>query len=300
MIEHWLKPSIPNSIPSSALARADELVRKTAFLAGMVAPETAACFSNLLKVTNAHYSSVIDGEPSESNVLKPAFILEHHQNAFGDIPEHRRRVVAVLCQHYQLLHRRTQRDGIGAFARALIFEHFAQLGLQPHLWSLSRGLGRRLGEYQSATAMNNPLDKEGFEGAQQLVGGGQLAFIDLMLVVCHEEVGYMTAALNRHRLRESVNSAYRRNLRLKKAGIGPETMPAYLALLIQGTLPRTEFEIFTGLPSEAASDQLSKLINVGIVVSPPANLHRLEVGLPVWFAQDIFPDLHNAARSSSA
>lgn len=70
-------PSLPDSIPISTLARADELVRRTAFLAGMVAPETAACLSELLEVTNTHYSSVIDGCPSEPKVLERASIPEN-------------------------------------------------------------------------------------------------------------------------------------------------------------------------------------------------------------------------------
>jgi hypothetical protein len=294
MTERWLLPTLPDSIPTSTLTRADELVRKTAFLAGLVAPETASCLSELLEVTNAHYSSVIDGGLCEPEILERAFILEHHQSAFGEIPEHRRRIVAVLCQHYQLLHRRTPRNGIGAFARALTFEHFALLGLHPHLWSLSRGMGRRLDEYQSATGMNDPMQTDGLEGAQQLIAREQLAFIEFMLDVCHEEVDYMTAALNRHRLRESVTHAYRTNSRLKEAGISLETIPALLALLIQGSLPRTEFETFTGLPHGEVSEQLNRLLSLGFVVSPSSNLQRLEVGLPAWFAQDLLPDFHLA------
>jgi Fic family protein len=294
MTEHWLHPIIPSSIPTSTLAGVDELVMKTAFLTGLVAPETAACLSELLKVTNAHYSSEIDGNPSEPEMLERELVLEHHQSDFGNIPELRRRIVAVLCQHYQLLHRRTERDGIRALARALTFEHFDLLGLHPHLWSLSRGLGRRLDEYLSVTAMSAPMSKDGLEGGQKLIGKGQLAFIDFMLDVCHEEVGYMTAALNRRRLRESVTRAYKTNSRLKDSGIRPETMPALLALLIQGALPRSEFVTFTGLPSEAASDQLSKLISIGVVVSPPSNLHGLEIGLPAWFALELLPDFHFA------
>ncbi|MCW8275207.1 hypothetical protein IMF27_05390 [Pseudomonas sp. PCH199] len=264
MTERWLLPTLPDSIPASTLARADELERSSAFLAGLVAPETAACLSEHIKITNAHYSSGVDGEPSEPEVLNRAFILEHHQSAFGEIPELRRRIVAVLCQHYQLLHRPTHRDGIQAFARAITFEHFALLGLQPHLWSLSRGLVRRLNEYQSATGMNDLMKTDGLEGAQKRIGGGQLAFIDFMLDVCNEEADYMTNALSRHQLRESVTHAYRVNWRLSEAGVSPKTMPALLALLIQGSLPRIEFVTFTGLPPEAASEQLNRLLILGI------------------------------------
>lgn len=291
MTEHWLHPIIPNSIPTSILARADELVRKTAFLSGMVAPETAACLSERLKGANAHYSNMIDGNPSEPETLVRAFILEHHQSAFGGIPEHRRRIVAVLCQHYQLLHERTPREANGAFARALTIEHFAQLGLQPHLWSLSRGLGRRLDEYLSATAMNGPLGNDGLEGTQERTAGEQLAFIDFMLDVCHEEVDYMSAALNRRKLRESVTNAFNTNSRFAETGIKAEIAPAFLALLIQGALPRSEFKTFTGLQPDIAKDQLNRLIDVGVVGSSPSDLLTIEVALPDWFVKELLPDL---------
>jgi hypothetical protein len=295
MTEHWLHPIIPSSIPTSTLARADELVRKTAFLAGLVAPETGACLSELLKAPNAHYSSVIDGNPSRPESLEHEFALEHHQRAFGNIPDLRRRIVSVLCQHYQLFHKRIHIDGgIGAFARGLTLEHFAILGLHPHLWSLSRGLSRRLDEYQSATSMNDLILTDGLEGAEQPNDREQLAFIDFVLDASHDEVDFMTTALDRRRLRESVSRAYKTNSSLKESGIRPETMPAVLALLIQGALPRSEFETFTGLPREAARDQLNRLLKLGIVVIPPTNLQRLEVGLPAWFAQVLLPDFHLA------
>ncbi|MNI61934.1 hypothetical protein D3C73_1172260 [compost metagenome] len=115
-----------------------------------------------------------------------------------------------------------------------------------------------------------------------------------MLDVCHDEVDYMTTALSRHQLRKSVTHAFRSNRRLSKAGVSSKTMPATLALLIQGSLPRTEFETFTGLPLEAANEQLNRLLNLGIVVSPLCNLQRLEVGLPAWFALDLLSDFHLA------
>lgn len=115
--------------------------------------------------------------------------------------------------------------------------YFTQFGLQSHLWSFLHGLGRRLDDYQAT----EPKCKDGVEGGQIRTGGEQLAFIDFMLDACYEEVDYMTTALSRHQLRESVTHAYSTNLRLTEADISPETMPALLAVLIQGSLPRTEF-----------------------------------------------------------
>jgi hypothetical protein len=121
-------------------------------------------------------------------------------------------------------------------------------------------------------------------------GKSILSFIAFMLEVCLEEVGYMTATLNRGRLREAVMHVFRSHSRLTDAGIRPGTTPALFALLIQGALPGTEFETFTGLQPSEASDQLSRLISVGLVVSSASNRHMLQVGLPTWLAQSIFPD----------
>jgi hypothetical protein len=49
---------------------------------------------------------------------------------------------------------------------------------------------------------------------------------------------------------------------------------------------------FTGLTSRPAIDELSRLIKVGLVESRTPKSRFVTPGLPAWFAQDIFPDLH--------
>lgn len=292
--DQWLIPPLSDSITPSTLARADLLVTKTAYLAGMVAPETAACLSRLLMDSDAHYSRIIDGYHAEPEVLKDALNSANKYSTLRKTPELRRCVVAALVHHYCLLRMRPLLDGNGVLARMIAHQHLAPLGLYPQLWSLSRGLARRHGEYYAALNTTDSTQDVPFAGGMQRSDKAPLGFIEFMLDVCHEEVDYMTTALSRHQLRESVAHAYRTNSRLTEAGVSPETMPALLALLIQGSLPRTEFVTFTGLPREAASDQLNRLLNLGIVVSPPFNLQRLEVGLPAWFAQDLLPDFRSA------
>ena len=289
-VDQWLIPPLPDLIPPSILSKADVLVTKTAFLAGLLAPETAACLSRQLKVSDAEYSRIIDGHNTDLEVLEDATNLASTQSTLGEITELRRRLIAALAHHYHLVQTQPLSDGNGAVARQIVHTHFAQIGLHPQLWSLSRGLACRQEEYHAALGITGGTQERQLASGFQRTDKASLTFIEFMLDVCHEEVDYMTTALNRHQLRESVAHAYRTNARLTKAGISPETMPALLALLIQGALPHTEFVTFTGLPREAASDQLNRLLKLGIVVSPPSNLQRLEVGLPAWFAQVLLPD----------
>ncbi|WP_447764709.1 hypothetical protein [Pseudomonas reinekei] len=282
-------PALPDSIPPPLLASADLLVTKAAFLAGMISPETAACLSNLLMDSDAHFSRIIDGYHTEPKVLKDAFSSANKQSTLMKVPELRRRIVAVLAHHFHVLQTQALPDAKGAIARAIIHQHLAQLGLHPHLWSLARGLARRHEEYHALAPTHRTRVSESIGGIQP-TGKSTLSFIEFILEVCLGELDYMTAALNRGRLREAVMHVFRSNSWLAEAGIRPQTAPAYLSLLIQGALPRVEFETFTGLHPSEASDQLSRLINVGIAVSAAANLHTVQVGLPLWFAQDIFPD----------
>lgn len=282
-------PTLSDSIPPSLLTNADLLVTKTAYLAGMVAPETGACLSNLLMVSEAHYSSIIDGRHTEPGVLKNALNSANQQSTLEKEPELRRRIVVALAQHFRLLQTQAFPDTQGVVARVITHQHLAQLGLHPHLWSLARGLARRHAEYHALAPTNSTRVSEPTGGVQPSVKS-TLSFVGFMLEVCVGEVDYMTAALNRHRLREAVMHGFSTNSRLIEAGIRTQTGPAFLALLIQGALPRTEFETFTGLQLSEACDQLSKVINLGLVVSSACNRHTLRLGLPTWFAQDIFPD----------
>lgn len=292
-------PVLPDSIPPSILASADLLVTKAAFLTGMVASETAACLSNLLMDSDARYSSIIDGYHTEPEALKNALNLANQQSTLEKVPELRRRIVAVLAHHFYLLQSQAFSDAKGAVAREIIHQHLAQLELHPHLWSLARGLARRHEEYRALALTHRTRVSEPIGGAQPS-RESTLSFIDFMLEVCLEEVDYMTTVLNRGQVREAVMHVFRTHSLLAEAGIRAEIAPAFLALLIQGPLPRSEFETFTGLQPNEACDQLSRLIHLGLAVKSTSKSHTLEVGIPTWLAQDILPDfflVKNVVRS---
>ncbi|MNO90380.1 hypothetical protein D3C76_818880 [compost metagenome] len=225
-------------------------------------------------------------------MLEDANNLASTQFTLGEITELRRRLIAALAHHYHLVQTQPLSDGNGAVARLIVHIHFAQIGLHPHLWSLPRGIARKREEYHAALGLTGGTQGRQPSGGFQRTDKALLGFIAFMLDVCHEEVDYMTATLNRRKLRESVTNAFNTNSRLTEAGIRAEIAPAFLALLIQGAVPRSEFNTFTGLQSEAASNQVARLINIGLVVSPPSDLLTLEIALPDWFVRELLPDLH--------
>lgn len=57
-------------------------------------------------------------------------------------------------------------------------------------------------------------------------------------------------------------------------------------------MPRSDLKTFLGLGDRLAIDQLQRLIRLGLVESPTPKSRQVYLGLPVWFAQDLVPDLH--------
>lgn len=385
----YLDPVLTESLPDSIIQAADQLPRKTEFLAGRLAEETSNQLAGLLRITNTYYSNLIEGHRTEiaelqaarsvptrarkelkelavhhmtqqevmerslrmrrpeafSAMFAPELIstthyrlfkaatpseltlgdgrimvpgrlrsredeqvqvgmhiapaasavlpmLDHLQLNYGRIKDPRRQLIAALANHHRLALVHPFLDGNGRVTRMLTHLQLVYLGLKPTLWSLSRGLARRQDDYYRFLAMADRPREGDYDGRGQLSQRHYFNFIEFMLDVCHDQVEYMTAALNTSRLREQVSHAFLSNPELRHAGIKSTSAAAVLALLTQGAMPRAEFKLFTGLTDRLASEELGRLVGVGIVRSSTPKARTVEIGLPARFAALIFPDLH--------
>ncbi|MHC8287446.1 Fic family protein [Pseudomonas sp. XS1P51] len=219
-------------------------------------------------------------------------MLRHLQAGFGRQTDSRRQLISALAYHYRLAWVHPFADGNGRVARLVTHLQLVSLGLKPTLWSLSRGLARQHQNYYAALTMADRPREGDLDGRGQLSQRRYFEFIEFMLQVCHEQVDYMTAAVDPSQLRERVIRAFHYNEKLQQQGIRPESAPAIIALITQGSLPRNEIKTFTGLTPRPAIDELSRLIKAGLVESQTPKSRIVTPGLPAWFAQDIFPDLH--------
>jgi len=219
-------------------------------------------------------------------------MLRHLQAGFGRQTDSRRQLISALAYHHRLAWVHPFADGNGRVARLVTHLQLVSLGLKPTLWSLSRGLARQHQDYYTALTMADRRREGDLDGRGQLSQRRYFEFIEFMLQVCHDQVDYMTAAVDPSQLRERVIHAFHYNEKLIKQGIRPESAPAIIALITQGSLPRNEIKTFTGLTPRPAIDELSRLIKVGLVESRTPKSRFVTPGLPAWFAQDIFPDLH--------
>lgn len=219
-------------------------------------------------------------------------MLRHLQAGIGRQTDSRRQLVSALAYHHRLAWVHPFADGNGRVARLITHLQLVSLGLRPTLWSLSRGLARQHRDYYAALSMADRPREGDLDGRGQLSQRRYFEFIEFMLQICHDQVDYMTAAVDPSHLREHVTRAFRLNEKIREQGIRPETAPAIIALITQGSLPRSEIKTFTGLTQRPAIDELSRLIRAGLVESHTPKSRVVTPGLPAWFAQEIFPDLH--------
>ncbi|MGP6424818.1 MULTISPECIES: Fic family protein [Pseudomonas] len=225
-------------------------------------------------------------------------MLNRMQQIYGRLPDARSRLLAVMAYHHRLAWVHPFVDGNGRTVRLVTHLQLQKLGLVSPLWSLSRGLARQQASYYARLANADKPRRGDLDGRGQLTQAGLFEFVGFMLETCLDQMRYTEQALNISNMRERLQTIFAWDERIKRAGIKLETARALHVLLTQGTLSRADFKIFTGLSDRVATDQLKSLVQLGLVESATPKARDLYPGLPIWFAQLLFPDLHQRINAA--
>lgn len=226
-------------------------------------------------------------------------MLDRMQQVYGRVPDARSRLIAVMAYHHRLAWVHPFADGNGRTVRLVTHLQLHKLGLVSPLWSLSRGLARQQDIYYARLANADKPRRGDLDGRGQLTQAGLFEFVGFMLETCLDQMSYTEQALNISNMRERLHTIFAWDERIKRAGLKQESARALHILLTQGTVSRADFKIFTGLPDRVATDQLRSLVQLGIVESATPKARDLYPGLPIWFAQLLFPDLHQRMVTAS-
>lgn len=219
-------------------------------------------------------------------------MLARMQEAYGRIQDPRRQLLAALAYHHRLAWVHPFADGNGRVVRMITHLHLLRLGLGTPLWSLSRGLARKQKEYYARLANADAPRRGDLDGRGQLTQEGLFEFLRFMLAVCADQLDYMIDAVSVGQLKDRLTRLVVFERRFIDAGIRPEAARALHILITQGAVSRADFKVFLGLGETRSTAQLKALIELGVVESPTPKSREIYPGLPVWFAQQLFPDLH--------
>ncbi|MBV6752268.1 Fic family protein [Pseudomonas chlororaphis] len=219
-------------------------------------------------------------------------MLVRMQQVYGRLPDARSRLLATMAYHHRLAWIHPFVDGNGRSIRLITHLQLHKLGLASPLWSLSRGLARQQNAYYAFLANADKPRRGDLDGRGQLTQAGLFEFVGFMLETCLDQMRYTEQALNVAQMRARLETIFKWEPRILKAGLKLESARALHILLTQGTISRADFKVFTGLNERTAIEQLKILVNLGIVESLSPKARDLYPGLPIWFAQLLFPDLH--------
>lgn len=219
-------------------------------------------------------------------------MLTRLQQVYGRQPDLTSRILSSLAYHHRLAFVHPFEDGNGRVVRMITHLQLMRLGLASPLWSLSRGLARKQDEYYRQLRAADQPRRGDLDGRGQLTQSGLFGFVEFMLQVCIDQMEYIEQTMDLVSLRKRLERVIGLEPRFIESGVKQEMAKAIHILLTQGEVARADFKTFSGLHDRVASDQLKKLIDMGVVEAPSAKSRSIFPGLPVWFAQMIFPDLH--------
>jgi Fic family protein len=219
-------------------------------------------------------------------------MLTRLQQVYGQQLDLTSRVLGSLAYHHRLAFVHPFEDGNGRVVRMMTHLQLMQLGLASPLWSLSRGLARKQDEYYRQLRAADQPRRGDLDGRGQLTQSGLCGFVEFMLQVCIDQMDYIEQSMDLVSLRKRLERVIGLEPRFIDSGIKQEMAKAIHILFTQGEVSRADFKTFSGLHNRVASDQLTMLIEMGVVEAPSAKSRSVFPGLPVWFAQLIFPDLH--------
>ncbi|WP_243722635.1 Fic family protein [Pseudomonas aeruginosa] len=212
---------------------------------------------------------------------------------YGRAQDPRSRLLGAMAYHQRLGFVHPFEDGNGRVMRMITHLQLGMLGLSSPLWSISRGLARRQDEYYARLSAADRPRRGDLDGRGQLTQTGLIDFVRFMLQVCKDQILYTSEAMGLQTLRQRLDRIVLYEPQFTKAGIKPEAARALHLLLIQGEVSRAEFKVYFGLHERTAIEQLKALIMLGVVEAPSPKSREVYPGLPVWFAQLVFPDLHS-------
>ncbi len=219
----------------------------------------------------------LGGQLDQTSEVRTRLLMQMG-TVYGAPEDQRSRIISAMAYHHRLACSDPFEGGGGQLARLLTHLQLHYLGLSASLWSLQRGLAGRQDTYEHYL---------GDVGRSEPYG-----FIEFMLDTCLEQMKFMDTLLNPKHLRDKLSNAFINSPEIQRAAIKPGCAKAIHILFSHGEVSRSDFKVFTGLGEKLATEQVAKLVALGLVVAPTPKSRQLYPGIPLWFAEMLFPELH--------
>jgi len=216
----------------------------------------------------------------------PRFV-ERFQQVYGNVGK-TESIISTAAAHHRLLWIHPFVDGNGRVARLMSHAMVLELLDSGAVWSVARGLARRVGDYKRLLANCDLARRNDLDGRGTLSEEALAEFTRFFLKVCIDQVDFMERLVQPDRLRTRILMWAEEEIRLgqlpARSGTVLET------LLYRGELPRGDADAIAGTSERQGRRIVSALLEKEVLTSesPRAPLH---LAFPAILASRWMPGL---------
>ncbi len=197
-------------------------------------------------------------------------------------------VIAAASAHHRLLWIHPFLDANGRVARLVSHATLLQALDTGALWSVARGLARRVDDYKAHLAACDMPRRNDLDGRGSLSEEALIEFTKFFLEVCIDQVDFMKGLIQPDGLRERVLLWTEEEIRLGR--LPPKAGRVLEALLYRGELPRSDLAALVDVSERHARRVVSALSDRGVITSDGPR-KPLRLGLPATLAARWMPGL---------
>jgi Fic family protein len=242
-------------------------------------------------------TKVIPGEPRQRDVR----VGQHIAVSPGALPRFLKRfeqvyshlgkaetIIAAAAAHHRLLWIHPFLDGNGRVARLMSYATFLEALDTGGIWSIARGLARKVRDYKAHLATCDLLRRNDLDGRGSLSEESLASFTRFFLETCLDQVRFMEELVEPNRLRDRI-------LLWTEEEVRADQLPAKAgsvleAILYRGELPRGDVPQLLGMSERSARRVVATLIDRGVVVSESTRA-PLRLAFPAHLASRWMPGL---------
>ena len=198
-------------------------------------------------------------------------------------------VVAVAAAHHRLLWIHPFLDGNGRVARLMSHAWFVRLGVGDSLWSVARGLARRVDQYKALLMEADAPRRHDSDGRGTLSLEALVRFTDVFLESCVDQVEFMENLLEPATLATRIERYVAREV---ESGTFPRrAFPLIREALHMGQVERGAAAELLGIGDRQARNIVADLIERGLLTSEGSR-SPLRLGFPTAAVDAWFPRLY--------
>ena len=228
--------------------------------------------------------------PPSPEVL-PAFLARFDEAYRADRLSRVQQLVAIGAAHHRLLWIHPFLDGNGRVARLVAHAMLKRAGVGSSLWSVSRGLARRVADYRRLLEAADEPRRNDVDGRGTLSERALVDFCEFFLDVCVDQVTYMAELLEARELLRRIQLYTEDEFH---AGRLPEgSFPVLREAFLAGEVERAHARELTGYRERKGREVVSDLLRAGLLVSA-SDRSPVRIAFPVDVVERWFPRLYPA------